>query len=232
MPRFPRFSFASTRADAAPRRAHAANAADAPVIPAVPTRPRWGLRIAGGVLIVVAVIGSLAVVRNLRATTQVLVLARNVAQGGRIDAADLTVATVNTDSGLQVVPSDKRGAVIGLAAVQPLTAGQLLVASMLTDAVVPGRGQTLVGVTVAPAKLPAEPLRAGDYVRLVDTPRDQDSAPVQAPIASNAQVVTVRANTQADQVTVDVIVPEAEATWVAARAATGRVAVVLDSRVR
>ncbi|MFE9575078.1 SAF domain-containing protein [Nocardia sp. NPDC006044] len=202
-------------------------------LPAVRSRPRWGLRVVGAVLILGAVGGSLVVVHNMRATTDVLVLAKDVAQGHKLTADDLKVTTVNTDAGLQVVPRTMEYSVLGLAAARPLGAGDLLNAKMLANAVVPGADQTLVGITVAAGKLPATPLLPGDLVQLVDTPRDGDNAPVQAPITSNAQVVSVRLNSSNTQTTtVDVIVPPAEANWVAARAATGRVAIVLDSRVR
>ena len=90
----------------------------------------------------------------------------------------------------------------------------------------------MVGITVAIGKLPAEPLLAGDNVRIVDTPRDQDDSPVQGPVTANAQVVAVKEILETGQTTVDVLVKKGEASWIAARAATNRVAIVLDSRER
>lgn len=221
-----------TEGTGAPEKGHDA-LAEYRQLPVIRTRPRWALRALGATLILSAIAGSLLVLHTLRATTDVLVLAHDVAQGNPLTRADLTVATINSDAGVQAVPKNKLASVLGLAASRPLDAGDLLNSKMLTTAVVPGADQTLVGITVGIGKLPAAPLRPGDLVRLVDTPRDQDNSPVQAPITSNAQVVSMRPgppNTQAT--TVDVIVPHAEANWVAARAATARLAIVLDSRVR
>lgn len=195
-------------------------------------QPRWGLRAAGVALIVVFILGTIYVINNLRATTEVLVVAADVAQGQPITATDLRTAAVNTDSGLAVLPASQESAVIGKLAAKPLSTGDLLNADMVTNAVIPADGQTLVGVTVALPKLPAEPLQPGDLVRIVDTPRDQDNAPVQGPIATRAQVVSTRPIPELGQVTVDVLVPEGEGNWVSARAATGRVAIILDSRER
>ena len=70
----------------------------------------------------------------------------------------------------------------------PIPSGTVLNPNAVTSAVIPTKGLTLVGVTVSYAKLPAEPLRAGDMVRIVDTPRDQDDSPVQGPITSKRRL--------------------------------------------
>lgn len=77
--------------------------------------------------------------------------------------------------------------------------------------------------------MPAEPLRPGDAVRIVQTPGAQGDV-VDAPVSLSAEVLAVR--TVDNRVVVDVLVPSALAPEVAARAATGRVAIVLDARER
>ncbi len=52
------------------------------------------------------------------------------------------------------------------------------------------------------------------------------------PQFSEADVVGVRADAETGQLVVDLLVPHAEATVLAARVATGNVALVLDSRER
>ena len=55
---------------------------------------------------------------------------------------------------------------------------------------------------------------------------------MQGPINTTAQVYSTEDIPEAGETIVNVLVPEAEANWVAARAATKRVSIVLDSRER
>lgn len=194
-------------------------------------QPRW-VWLAGVALIVVAILGAVWLVNNLRDTTTVLTLNKSVQQGHEITADDLSSVTINTDSGLSAIPLTQQGDVIGKVAAVPLSEGSVLNPKDVTVGLIPAEGQTLVGVTVSYDKMPAEPLVAGDLIRLVDTPRDQDDSPSQGPITTNAQVVSTKDIPEQRQTTVDVLVPKAEASWVSARAATHRVAIILDTRER
>lgn len=113
-----------------------------------------------------------------------------------------------------------------------LAPGTLLSPDQVGPDVIPGPGQTVIGVAVGQGRLPAEPLRPGDRVRLVETSSDQ-GAPAAKPTAIEAVVHGV-SPTGPDGVTVvvDVIVPNASSAKVADRAAIGRLAIVLDARVR
>lgn len=203
-------------------------------VPAVRTRRRPLIIAIGVMLVGVAVVTAVGLVNTMSHRQEVLVLATDVSQGQALTAEDLTVARVNADAGLHVVLDAQRGEVIGKTVSTNLTAGTVLNPNVLGNAVLPPKGMTVVGITVSADKLPASALQVGDMVRLVDTPRDQDASPVQAPTTTNAQVVTVQLleGVQGGQITVDVLVPEEEASWVAARAATHRVAIVLDTRER
>lgn len=182
----------------------------------------------GIALVVVFALGAVYLVNGLRDTRTVLVAAGDISQGQQIERGDLTTATVNADSGLTAVPSDQIDTITGTSAAVTIPAGTVINPNAVTDTLVPPPGQTLVGITATYNKLPATTLQPGDYVRIVDTPRDQDDPPVQGPITSNAQVVGTRDIAETGQVTVDVLVPAAEAMWVSARAATGRLAIILD----
>ncbi|BBE49142.1 MULTISPECIES: SAF domain-containing protein [Rhodococcus] len=185
---------------------------------------------AGIALVVVFVIGAVALVNGMRQVTNVLVVSHDIAQGQQITSQDLTTKQVNADAGIASVAVEDKASVVGQAAAVPIPSGTVLNPNAVTTAVIPGKGLTLVGVTVSYSKLPAEPLRAGDQVRIVDTPRDQDDSPVQGPITSKAQVVSTRLIPETSETTVDVLVQADEASWVSARAATRRVAIVLDTR--
>lgn len=185
---------------------------------------------AGIALVVVFVIGAVALVNGMRQVTNVLVVSQDIAQGQQITSQDLTTKQVNADAGIASVAVEDKATVVGQVAAVPIPSGTVLNPNAVTSAVIPTKGLTLVGVTVSYAKLPAEPLRAGDMVRIVDTPRDQDDSPVQGPITSKAQVVSTTLIEATQETTVDVLVQADEASWVSARAATRRVAIVLDTR--
>ena len=186
----------------------------------------------GVALVVVAVIGMLTAVNAMRATTDVLVLTNEVQQGETIESKDLAAKSVNVDADLGALPASERGRVVGTSASTRLPAGTVLLPSAITNQVVPGEGLTMVGITVSYSHLPSEPIVPGDMVRVVDTPRDQDDPPVQGPINTKAQVYSTKEIPEAGETTLNLLVPEAEANWVAARGATKRVAIVLDNRVR
>lgn len=135
---------------------------------------------AGIALVVVFVIGAVALVNGMRQVTNVLVVSHDIAQGQQITSQDLTTKQVNADAGIASVAVEDKASVVGQAAAVPIPSGTVLNPNAVTTAVIPGKGLTLVGVTVSYSKLPAEPLRAGDQVRIVDTPRDQDDSQFRA----------------------------------------------------
>jgi hypothetical protein len=161
-------------------------------------------------------------------TQPVLVLRADVDRGTVIESGDLTVARIGVDPAVTPVPDSQRDQVIGKRAASDLPAGSLLTPGSLTDQVIPAAGESLVGVTLTRAQLPARPVRAGDVVRIVSTPRAQDDPPAGEPAVLEAVVVGSRVLADTGQVVVDVRVPARDAADLAARAATGRVALVLD----
>ena len=110
--------------------------------------------------------------------------------------------------------------------------GTLLTEQAVTDNLVPGEGESLVGISLTPAQMPSEPLYGGDVVRIVTTPGDQGEVTDKEPVTIEATVVGVSRVEETGETVVDVSVPEADAADLAARAATGRVALVLDARER
>jgi hypothetical protein len=90
----------------------------------------------------------------------------------------------------------------------------------------------VVGVALPASLLPGEPLRAGDQVRVVATPGQQGEVTDGKQRAITATVVGVYPDADSGQTVVSVQVPFDEAAELAARSATGKVALVLDSRER
>lgn len=94
----------------------------------LPRRRRPAL-LAGGV--VLAILGALSSLWLVNATAQrrpVLVMARTVAMGSTVSAADLAVTEVSSDPGVSTVAAARRGELLGQVARTELVAGSLLAA--------------------------------------------------------------------------------------------------------
>ena len=89
-----------------------------------------------------------------------------------------------------------------------------------------------MGISLAPAQMPSEPLYGGDVVRIVTTPGDQGEITDEDPVTIEAIVVGVNRVAGDRRNRRRRLGPEADAADLAARAATGRVALVLDARER
>ena len=189
-----------------------------------------------GVLVSVAtiVLGSvlgLAVWSAAGSTTDVLAVRSQVFRGEIIDRDDLMVVRVGLDPAVQAVPASRLETIAGKRAALDLAAGGLLAPGDVTATVLPAKGMSVVGIGLATGLLPAEPLAPGDAVRLVQTPGQQGEVSGTPPTVP-ATVVGVHPSETSDKTVVDVLVPAEAAAELAARSATGKVALVLDSRER
>ncbi|HEY5178278.1 MAG TPA: SAF domain-containing protein [Dermatophilaceae bacterium] len=163
----------------------------------------------------------------------VLAVRATVHRGELITRDDLMTAQIGVDPALKPLPASAADTVVGKRAAMDLAAGGLVTAEDVTSAVVPAKGMSLVGVSLPPALMPAAQLQSGDQVRIVATPGAQgDVATGTSPTSIGATVVGVRGVGDSGQIVVDVSVPYDQAAELAARAATGKIALVLDSRER
>lgn len=163
---------------------------------------------------------------------EVLVVANDVARGEVVEADDLQVARVSVDPALTPVSGSEKSSIVGSRAAVDLWSGTLLTEQAVTDNLVPSEGESLVGISLTPAQMPSEPLYTGDAVRIVTTPGDQGEVTDQTPVTIEATVVGVSRVQETGETVVDVSVPHEKSADLAARAATGRVALVLDARER
>lgn len=163
-------------------------------------------------------------------SVEVVVVRADVQRGAMIPASALGRVRVSVDPSVRTVPGDQMASMVGRSAAVDLSAGALLTPDQVTNVVQPADGMSMVGIPVAPGLMPAEPLRAGDTVRLVQTPGPQGEVSSKAPVTITASVVRVTPGET--QTVVDVLVSQDRAAELASRAATGKVAVVLDSRER
>jgi len=183
-------------------------------------------------LVALGALGAAYLVQSVGDTVPVLAVARDVMAGEPLQAADLVVADVNADPALSPVPASQLEALIGRRTAVALPAGSLLTDAAVATTVVPAAGRSMVGVALTPAQLPAEPLQAGDRVRIVDTPTTQGDPPSTTPATISGEVVSTVGPDDTGLTVVDVTVPTSQAPALAARVATGRVALILDSRER
>lgn len=164
-------------------------------------------------------------------THEVLAARTAIDRGSIIRAGDLARVRVSADPALSPVAASEFNKIVGKRAAVDIAGGSLLTPDSTTRTLVPPTGQSVVGVALAPEQAPGLPLRTGDLVRVVTTAAEGEDPKRRAQF-SEAEVVGVRVVKESGQTVVDLQVPHAEATGLAARIASGKVSLVLDSRER
>lgn len=200
--------------------------------PPAKLRRRPALIVAALALVLVGALVSAWAYTSLGNTQEVVVARVDVAGGQIITADDLQVVRVGVDPSVKVVAANQAGSLVGQRAAVNLQAGQLLVPGSVTQQVFPQAGMSAVGLSLTPGQLPSEPLQVGDRVRVVSTPGAQgDVNPATLTVFEGIVVaVSPREANGSTDVTVQVV--QSVAAELAARSATGKVALVVDSRVR
>ena len=161
-------------------------------------------------------------------TASVVAVRETVPRGAQITRQSLMTVSISPDPGLRTVPASDLDSIVGKYATSDLPAGGILPADAYTATNALPAGQSLVGVSVTPAQAPSQSLSSGDRIKLVVTPRTQDDPPTVTPSSINAVIVSSRPVGDQGQVILDVSVPQDQAALLAATAATGRIAVILD----
>lgn len=174
--------------------------------------------------------------------TAVVVVAHDLPVGATIQKGDLAEASVALDPAVKSVRASNAQSLVGQRAAVDLRAGSLLSPAQVTKAALVAPGEQLVGVSLTPAQLPATPLSAGRKVLIVSTP-DPDAAAgtdgdgagkapaAAAPKTLRATVVAVgKPAVGTGNVVVDVAVPTGDGPALAARVASGDVALIVAAR--
>ena len=213
----------------------ATTADDVPPRAARAVRPAVNAKLAAlaAGIIVLSVAGAAALFATVSGTSPVVVAAAPLAKGQIIEAADLSTAAVAADPTVQVVPADQLSALVGQRAAVDIPAGALLAASSVTRDLVPGPGQSLIGVPVTSSQAPLADLPPGTRVRLVQMPEASAAGGATSAPAAPVHAVVVSSGFATDGVRViDVTVDASDAAQVTAWAAAGRAAVVVDTAAR
>ncbi len=198
----------------------------------VPRAPKLSRRpflaVVAAVLVVAgAVAGGLLWV-SATAAGEVVMVRQDVSRGEVITAQDLGTARVGVDPSLATVPADELPSLVGKRAAADLTAGTLVSRTQVSASVVPGPGDSVVGVPIAPGLMPVEPLASGDTVRLVHT----GDLPADTTPAGPVEAKVLRVTPGDTQTVVDVVVAADKAVQLAQWAGSGKIALILDSRAR
>ena len=201
----------------------------APVSPPVKLRRRPALVV---IAVIVTALGCLLGAWAWSATTnteEVLAATHTIHRGEVIQAGDIQRIRISDDPALSPLPASAYDSVVGHRAALDISAGGLLTPDSTSNAPMPPKGQSVVGISLTPAQVPAIPMRGGDKVRIIVTPGDNGDAGGAPPFTPAVVVDTALDETTGNTV-VNVLVPYADASVLAARAATGHVALVLDSQ--
>ena len=179
-----------------------------------------------------AALGSLTVVWLVGAAGQrqeVLAVRAELAYGEVVTADDITIARVSVDPGISVLPGADRDVVVGQVATTRLTPGMLLTEGMVEPVGEPGPGRVLVPIAVPAERMPAGGLRAGDRILAVDSePAGSDVGASVAAAPTAATVVRVGPADINGVTVVDVTTAAAAGPRLAAAAANGRVALIVE----
>ncbi len=188
------------------------------------SRGLLGLAIA---LMAVFALATAGLVLGVAKAKPVLALARDVAIGQQITAADLRTVYINSDPGLAPIPATKQTSVVGRYALTNLTAGTLLTDRALAETALPGDGQQLVGISLKPGRVPPG-LKPGAKVVLVATAPPQSGAsgnpPPPLPEIPATVVVAIAVN---NDTLISVAVADSDGPTAARLAAEGRLVVTL-----
>ncbi|HQA14982.1 MAG TPA: SAF domain-containing protein [Ornithinibacter sp.] len=160
----------------------------------------------------------------------VLAVRQTIERGDVITADDLMTVNISVDPALKPLSADQASSVVGKHAALDMSAGGVVTQDQVTEQALPAKGSSVVGIALTPGMLPANQIRVGDKVRVVVTPGQQGEMPTGQPDSIEAVVVGVAKDETTGNAIVNVQVPNNEGPMLAARAATGKVAIVLDSR--
>ncbi|WP_162251544.1 MULTISPECIES: SAF domain-containing protein [unclassified Nocardioides] len=162
-------------------------------------------------------------------TVEVLAARDTIHRGEMITAEDLQRVRINGDPALEPLAASAYDDIVGQRAALDVAAGGLLTAESTTEESLPPQGQSIVGISLTPAQVPALPMHGGDKVRIVLTPGTDGDVSAGSAQFTGAEVVDTSLDETTGNTIVNVLVPYGDAGLLAARAATGNVALILDS---
>ena len=182
-------------------------------------------------LVLVGALGSALVAYRSGSREDVLVARQDIQVGQLITAADLTTARVAAE-GADVVDAKAIGNFVGTHATTTIPQGTLVNRFMFTGGSVVPEGAQVVGIVVDITRRTTERVSAGDVVQLVyvsGSGGQQNSGGFQPgePVVKAARVFDVGSGGGSGQLSVSVLVPDADAGSVADLASGNSLALTL-----
>lgn len=183
----------------------------------------------GVALVVIGGLTTYLVANGQSNTVTVLETKSSVARGDTITAEDLKPIQITTGQGTAAFTPDQAAQAVGKVALVNLPSGTFVTAKNVGNSLPVANGSSVVGVALTAQQMPSYQVTPGDKVRIVVTPVAQGEPPENTPQSYKATVFATKWNSKTNQWIVDLVVPNAQATIIAATSATGRVALVVDS---
>lgn len=171
-------------------------------------------------------VGAAGLFTQATASVQVLQVTHRIERGEVLDADDVVVVTVGRLPDGAALPASERDAVVGKEALAELPAGSLVAPGSVGKSTLEP-GMVVVGLRLAPGRIPAQALPVGAAVTLVPVPAG--NAPLTDGATIRARVVTATATKPDGFLTIDVAVPGADAQRVAKLAALDQLSVVRET---
>jgi len=193
-----------------------------------------------GLMCLGAVVSAFAFTRASN-SQQVVAVATTIHAGQTITSADLKLVSISSESDLQTIPASQQSRLVGRVALLDMAAGGIVTPESYGESVIPAKGQAVVGLALTPAQMPAGSINVGDQVSLVAVADDSSGIFSQDAATIGGTVVGVSVpradgtsggDPQTGNSVIDVSVPADVAPGLAAKAASGKVALVLGSRER
>lgn len=173
-------------------------------------RRRPALAVGSLALVVVCVAVFVSVYLKAGNETSVLAVDRVVPQGQVLQADDLTVVRITTNSSIATVPAADASVVVGRRAANRLEPDSLLSSNELVSAYAPPPGMSIVGVAVKEGQLPASGVAPGETVDVVLTGLPGEPASTSSTAAVGQGAATGASTTSGEPVSAGtVIVPDA-----------------------
>ncbi|MEL4504772.1 SAF domain-containing protein [Luteococcus sp. H138] len=187
---------------------------DRPAALASHLRPRRSPRLvaAGLLLACLGGLGGAMAYQEASHANQVVVMQRSVPRGEVVHATDLAVVTIGPAPGVHTVDAEQLPSLVGKQALVDLAAGSLVGAGSVGEPKLPA-GSAQLGLKLAAGRVPVETMPAGTPIQLVEVTSDKHES---SALVVDASVVTApRTLPDGSSQTLDVAVPEAQASRVA-----------------
>lgn len=187
------------------------------------------MAVVGVVAVVLGALLFLALYTSVDKRQSVLAVARPVAAGQVISAADLREVRISSATGVAPLSVAQRDSVVGKTASVGLVPGSLLIESQVGSSSGLQPNQAVVGVALKPGQAP-ESLRAGTRVQIVDSAKSSGTERPRAVVLTSSAIVSSVGrpeNSTNGTTVVSLTVPVGDAPAVSASAMDGRLSLIV-----